>query len=67
MAEIVNLRLARKQRQRADKERAADQNRIIHGRPKAEREHDRLVTDKAGRFLDGHRRRDAGKPDDDPE
>ena len=37
-AEIVNLRQARKQKARSDKERAADQNRITHGRTKAEKQ-----------------------------
>ena len=36
-AEIVNLRMARKRRNRADREKTAEQNRIEHGRSKAER------------------------------
>lgn len=64
MAEIVNLRQARKHKHRADKARAAEQNRALHGRPKAERERDRLAADKAVRFLEGHRRDGAGEPDD---
>jgi hypothetical protein len=34
VAEIVNLRQARKRKRRADKERAAAANRIDHGRPR---------------------------------
>ena len=64
MAEIVNLRRARKHRQRADKARAAEQNRALHGRPKSERERDRLAAGKAVRFLEGHRRQGAGEADD---
>ncbi|MGB3832807.1 MAG: DUF4169 family protein [Mesorhizobium sp.] len=63
MAEIVNLRQARKHKQRADRERAAEQNRALHGRPKAERERDRLAADKAANFLEGHRRQGADEPD----
>ncbi|TIP55651.1 MAG: DUF4169 family protein, partial [Mesorhizobium sp.] len=37
MADIVNLRQARKQKARADKERLAEQNRALHGRSKADR------------------------------
>ena len=35
---IVNLRLARKARRRAEAEQAATQNRALHGRTKAERD-----------------------------
>jgi hypothetical protein len=38
MADIINLRQARKTRARADKERAAAANRAKFGRTKAERE-----------------------------
>ncbi|MEP9396232.1 DUF4169 family protein [Mesorhizobium sp. KR2-14] len=56
MAEIVNLRQARKNKARAEKERAAEQNRILHGRTKVEKTRDRQTADTAERFLDGHRR-----------
>lgn len=56
MADIVNLRQVRKQKARADKERLADQNRTLHGRSKAEKDRDRLATEQAERFIDGHRR-----------
>lgn len=61
MGEIVNLRQARKQKARTEKERLAGENRALHGRTKAERERDRSASDKAGKFLAGHRRE---KPDD---
>ncbi len=38
MADIVNLRMARKHKARAEKERTAEQNRTLSGRSKAERE-----------------------------
>ena len=62
MADIVNLRQARKHKARAEKERVAEQNRTRHGRSKADRERDRLIADKAEKFVAGHRR----EPSDDP-
>jgi hypothetical protein len=56
LADIVNLRQHRKQKARAEKERTAEQNRALHGRSKAEKERDRLATEQAVRFIDGHRR-----------
>ncbi|MBW8907895.1 MAG: DUF4169 family protein [Mesorhizobium sp.] len=61
MGEIVNLRHARKQKARTEKERLAGENRALHGRSKAERERDRLTSHKAEKFVAGHRRE---KPDD---
>lgn len=61
MADIVNLRQARKQKARAEKERLAEQNRALHGRSKAERERDRLIAGKSEKFVAGHRRQ---TPDD---
>lgn len=58
MAEIVNLRLARKARQRAAQAREAEVNRARHGRGKAERELARAEAERAGRLLDGARRED---------
>jgi hypothetical protein len=37
MAEVINLRTARKQAARREKEARAAENRAIHGRSKAER------------------------------
>jgi hypothetical protein len=56
MAEIVNLRQARKHKARREKEKAAERNRAFHGRAKAERETERLLSQKADLFLDAHRR-----------
>ena len=52
MAEIVNLRRARKARTRAEKEREADANRARHGTPKAARDLAEARTEKALRDLD---------------
>ncbi|UVK36284.1 DUF4169 family protein [Mesorhizobium sp. AR10] len=56
MADILNLRQARKQKARIEKERLAGQNRALHGRSKADRNHDRLTAEKAEKFVSGHRR-----------
>lgn len=55
MAEIINLRRARKQRQRVAAEAKADQNRIDFGRSKAERNLTEARREKAVRELDGHK------------
>lgn len=55
MADIVNLRQARKQRARDEKVRVAERNRALHGRSKADKQRDRLIADKADKFVAGHR------------
>lgn len=56
MAELVNLRQVRKQKARTEKERAAEQNRVLHGRTKAEKTAANKSTEKAVRFIEGHKR-----------
>ena len=63
MADIVNLRQARKQKAREERVRVADQNRALHGRSKVEKERDRLAADKAEKFVSGHRREKSSEPD----
>ncbi|MDG4906638.1 MULTISPECIES: DUF4169 family protein [unclassified Mesorhizobium] len=63
MGEVVNLRQARKQKARIEKERLAGGNRALHGRSKAERERDRLTSDMTEKSMDGHRREKPGDPD----
>ncbi|RWD60631.1 MAG: DUF4169 family protein, partial [Mesorhizobium sp.] len=46
MGEVINLRQARKQKARIEKQRLAGENRALHGRSKAERERDRLTSDR---------------------
>ncbi|WP_412051630.1 DUF4169 family protein [Hoeflea sp. Naph1] len=60
--DIVNLRTARKRRDRADKEAAAERNRFEHGRSKAERELAKARNDKATRDHQASHR-DPGKPE----
>jgi hypothetical protein len=54
VAEIVNLRMARKRKVRAEREAHASEQRALHGRSKAERQHDRAVEEKNRTFIDGH-------------
>jgi hypothetical protein len=62
MAEIVNLRMARKRKARTEREAHATEKRALHGRSKAEKERDRAVDEKNQAFVDGHFR---GKPEPD--
>jgi hypothetical protein len=60
MAEIVNLRAARKRKAREDAARTAETNRALFGRSKPEKQRERAERDRARAFVDGHRR---DKPD----
>lgn len=55
MAELVNLRTARKRAQRAQKALRADANRLAHGQPKHIRALETERQAKASRDLDRHR------------
>ena len=55
MADVINLRAARKRVQRQQAEKDAENNRLAHGRPKSERKLDELHRAKANRDLDLHR------------
>jgi hypothetical protein len=54
MSEIINLRRARKAKARAEKEKTAEANRVLHGTPKAQRNLAQARKDKADRALSGH-------------
>ena len=56
MAEIVNLNRARKRKRAAEKEKAAEANRVKFGRTKAEKDAVRAESERADRALDGARR-----------
>lgn len=56
MAEIINLRLARKARQRADAATAAAENRARFRRSKGERARDTAEADRLSRTVEGARR-----------
>jgi hypothetical protein len=55
MAEIVNLRRARKARDKAEKEKTAGANRVLHGTPKHLRKLSDAQKDKAEQRLSEHR------------
>ena len=56
MTNVVNLRIARKRKARAEKEQVASENRVVHGRSKAEKLRDRTQAESAATFVEGHRR-----------
>ena len=55
MADVVNLRTARKQAKRQHSDLAAQANRIAHGQPKHVRQLEDAEKAKARRDLDWHR------------
>jgi hypothetical protein len=56
MSEIINLRQARKQKERASKEAAAGANRLTHGRAKQEKNLTKAQREAEQSKLDGHKR-----------
>jgi hypothetical protein len=56
MGEVVNLRLARKRKARAEKAQAADENRARFGRSGAARERQQAMDEIDSRRHEGHRR-----------
>ena len=56
MAEVVNLRMARKRAKKRQQDAAADANRTAHGIAKSERQAGEARRNKAARELDQHRR-----------
>jgi hypothetical protein len=54
-AEIFNLRRARKAKAKADKDKTAEANRVLHGTPKALRNLAEARKDKADQALSCHR------------
>lgn len=53
MAEIINLRTARKAKARAAAMATAAQNRVLHGRTRAEKSADHAEAERRDRALDG--------------
>jgi len=58
MGEIVNLNQARKDRAKADRKARAAENRIMHGRTRAERQTMEKERERASRLLDGQKLED---------
>jgi len=63
MAEIVNLRRARKAKGRAEAAKEAEANRVAHGRTKAEKQLAKAQAEKARAQHDGHKLK--SKPESD--
>jgi hypothetical protein len=55
MAEVVNLRTARKRAKRQQDDERASANRLVHGQPGHVRKLEAAQQDKARRDLDQHR------------
>ena len=53
-ADVINLRQARKRREREAGRKQADENRVKHGRKKVEREHAEREAKAQAELLDGH-------------
>lgn len=56
MGEIVNLRTARKRRDRGEKAQLADENRARHGRTKGEKQRDKAESSRLADHVEAHRR-----------
>ncbi|MEW6450641.1 MAG: DUF4169 family protein [Pseudomonadota bacterium] len=55
MAEVVNLRMARKRAARSKSESQAAENRVAYGITKSERDRTEAIREKASEQLEGHR------------
>ncbi len=64
MADIVNLRAARKRKARAGKREKAAANRLLHGRDGAETQVAKLVEARTTRVHEGHRLESGGETRD---
>lgn len=53
MGDVVNLNRFRKARAKAEKERQAGENRILHGRPKSEKQQTDAERERGDHDLDG--------------
>lgn len=63
MAELVNLRRARKQRERDANRKSAEANRLAFGRTKAERQLTEARNALAEKRIEGHRREGSDRDD----
>ena len=60
-ADIVNLRQARKAKARAEKDKASEANRRLHGMSSAERAKAEEARARLARHVEGHRRETDGE------
>lgn len=56
MAEVINLRIARKAKARASSAQQAAENRALHGQTKAAKRTQADAAERAARLLDGAKR-----------
>jgi hypothetical protein len=63
MGEVINLRQARKIKQRRDREQSAAEARALHGRSKADRKVAQAEQERTMRLLD-QSRRECAEPDE---
>lgn len=63
--EVINLRLAKKRRNRREKENSAEQNRITHGLTKAEKKLNKSVREKHDKLVDQSKLETIKRSDDD--
>jgi RNase H-fold protein (predicted Holliday junction resolvase) len=56
MGDLVNLRRARKSKQRDERDKTAEANRRLFGRTRAEKESEAARRDLAARNIDAHKR-----------
>ena len=56
MTKIINLKRVRKQKARGEAEAHAANNRVTHGRTKAEKKRSQAEAEAAAKQLDGHKR-----------
>jgi hypothetical protein len=56
MADIINLRRARKTKARGEREKQAEANRIEFGRTRSEKEATRAEQERSARAIDAHKR-----------
>ena len=56
MADLVNLRQAKKARERTEKRAAGDENAARFGRTKSAKDQERSLAEKARAHLDAHKR-----------
>ena len=58
MADVINLRKARKNKLATEKDARAQENRVVFGRSKSQRSLEEARSVKQRRTLDAHRRQD---------
>jgi hypothetical protein len=71
MSDVVNLNRFRKRKRREAEQREAEQNRVVHGRSKAEKRALQLERERSERSLTGHEREgddaDGSAPNEPPD